>query len=1602
MRIYYVIFLLLTTHFLTAQNADLEVIIQEQLNVHAAATNRTTADVSDWRITDNHVSRQSGIHHVYIRQQYQGIEIVGANADIHLLSKEQNNKVVSFHSKFVANLAPNIRGGNVTTIPKLSAIEAVEAVANELDYRLSEPLQIIKNYDSAGRNLLLSKGGISLEDIPAKLVYQAQADGQLKLAWDISILETSQENWWHLQIDAVTGQILEQYNWIVKCNWDHHHSEKEKNNCQNYHPNNSTTTPHSSLTNGYNVYPMPIESPNHGDRSLVTNPEDTTASPYGWHDTNGSDGAEYTITRGNNVYAQEDIDGKNNTLGFSPNGGAALNFDFPIDLTKDPETNKSANITNLFYWNNIIHDVAYHYGFDEISGNFQENNYGNGGEGTDFVLADAQDGSGTNNANFGTPPDGTNPRMQMFLWSGTPKIDGDLDNGIILHEYGHGISNRLTGGATNTSCLNNDEQMGEGWSDFWGMMLTMKDTDQGTDKRGVGTYASDQPITGDGIRTYPYSTDLTINPHTYKDISSASIPHGVGSIWCAMLWDMSWELIEQHGFSDDFYKGAGGNNIAMALVTEGMKLQPCSPGFIDGRDAILKADTALYDGANSCLIWRAFTKRGLGYSATQGDSDEVDDGKEAFDLPPGVNEECTSDPVFSITIAPNRKAACAGEDFVFDVTVLAFNGYEGEVTLSSTTFPTGTIASIAESTISTFPSTTTWTISNTTVLATGDYPLEISGTDGTITNQRAATLEVLPIAAAPVLSAPVDNAEKASLIQTLQWTAAFGAVSYDLQLATDAEFTTLVLDTMALTSTTFFTEALNPNTTYYWRVKSNSCEVSGFSNSYQFTIIPACGQAFTDTGGSTADYSNSESIKWVFCPENEGEFVRISFTSFDVERRSSTACWDYMEVYDAKDDSDSATSFGQFCGTTLEEAPEQGVVTATNATGCLTFVFNSDEYVTPAGWEATISCLNCSAPNIQEFSMIPENCSGAADGQIAIATTGLSALEYILFPTGGEDSISSTDSIFSGLIAGEYTAFVRNVGMTDCRTEDQTVTVYTTFPMITEVKITSESCLNAGDASIQLMTDFKGAVEYILTDTVGNDTINTVGLFEGLTSNNYTAAIRGLSDNTCISPDSIITITAASTPSPVNSITEINVSDMSADEGVMATCGEDICNVMIVQPDAPLDKDNSSYCETFQVAVERVDTVAEIYLSIKMLHTWTGDISATLESPEGTVISIFNRPGIDNTSFGCSQNNLNVVFADTAALTATDFATTCNASTGATGYAIDGAFQSVDLFATLNGETASGNWILCINDAYAALDHGIIEEIRLIVNPARATPTWWDAAEEGNIVFTGASFNPLTERLIADGRADSQTYWSSCICAGCPSARVPVTFNTCAEVYEDSDGDGYGIARSTIVVCGNDEELVGYVSNFIDCDDANDDRMPLEISGALTAGLHQATANITSDATIPPNEEQVIFQAAESIQLLPGFTVESGGQFLARIDSCGQAESAFIGKEEITRIEPLKDKTQLTPTPTTLSLKVAPNPFTQHTQLTFELANSSKVQLAVYDSYGRLIKTFFEGIQLAVGNHKVIFEGQTHSNGLYMVVLKTKDRVVTERLILQR
>lgn len=184
--------------------------------------------------------------------------------------------------------------------------------------------------------------------------------------------------------------------------------------------------------------PWGINDPSEGSRSTLTNPQDTTASPFGWHSTGTT---SYTVPRGNNGIAQTNPSGGNTYLtNYRPSGGSSNAYVFPYTTALSPPTTYvDASVTQLFYVANTYHDLLHTLGFNEAAGNFQTNNNGKGGLGADEVILNTQDGSGTNNANFATPPDGQNARMRMYIWTGsTPYRDSSFDAGVIIHEYTHG------------------------------------------------------------------------------------------------------------------------------------------------------------------------------------------------------------------------------------------------------------------------------------------------------------------------------------------------------------------------------------------------------------------------------------------------------------------------------------------------------------------------------------------------------------------------------------------------------------------------------------------------------------------------------------------------------------------------------------------------------------------------------------------------------------------------------------------------------------------------------------------------------------------------------------------------------------------------------------------------------------------------------------------------------------------------------------------------------------------------------------------------------------------------------------------------------------
>src|SRR5687768_9301921 len=383
-------------------------------DANAADLGVTRADVADLVVTSAYKSSHNGVTHVNLNQRFQGLEVFGGHATVNVAS---GGKVIFAAGAFVSDL----RAASADDAD-LTATDAVEAAAAGLDLADPAGLRVISRSGGAAQETLLSRAGISDAPIGARLGWQPTKSG-LRLAWQLVIDDASAEHLWNATVDAATGKLLEAEDWTSHDPVDELADRLARP--ASFMDALAAPTPPNPVLDGssYRVYQLPTASPNDRDRALVQSPADGLASPFGWHDTNGAAGAEFTITRGNNAHAYLDQDDNEQAdFGGNPEGGPGLDFDFPVDFTQHAQAYREAVTTNLFYGCNMIHDVLYQYGFNEASGNFQANNYGEGGLGGDYVRCEAADGSGTNNANFSTPTEPTPgtgvPRMQMFLWPG--------------------------------------------------------------------------------------------------------------------------------------------------------------------------------------------------------------------------------------------------------------------------------------------------------------------------------------------------------------------------------------------------------------------------------------------------------------------------------------------------------------------------------------------------------------------------------------------------------------------------------------------------------------------------------------------------------------------------------------------------------------------------------------------------------------------------------------------------------------------------------------------------------------------------------------------------------------------------------------------------------------------------------------------------------------------------------------------------------------------------------------------------------------------------------------------------------------------------------
>ena len=741
-------------------------------------------DVNDMTVSSAYLSPTTGWYHIYFNQTHQNVEVFNALLNVTM----KNGQVVHAAHSFVDNLPVRLTGINTTNAQGvISPTQAIEKAAQHLNLTSTGITKIQETPSSLSSGAIV-KGkyldkSLSNENIDVKLYwlpYESGEEGKkitkLALAYSVRIVTPDNSNIWNIHVDVNNGNILRQVDEVIHCDFGvpnkdglaqnhegHAHTKREA-------ANNMLVAP-----NQYNVFDYPLESPNHGGRTVVSSPYTrflpTGMGPgttNGWHNDGTTD---YTTTRGNNVFAKEDLAADNETtIGASPTS-ATLDFNFPYTQAVNTAAgNLNAAITNIFYWNNVLHDILWRYGFDEPSGNFQKDNLAKGGLGNDFVFADAQDGSGTNNANFSTPIDGGNGRMQMFIWSngGSPTYqpDSDFDNGIIAHEYGHGWSTRLTGGPANSSCLQNAEQGGEGWSDYAALMTatdwsTLTPTIASANiPRGIGTYAIGQPITGAGIRPFRYSYDKTNinNAVTYGGVQNAitfSQPHGIGSIWATMLWDMTWEIILQDGVigANSIYDVPAniadyrGNVAAMKLVNEGLRLQACSPSFVQARDAIFQADQLLFNGRYRCAIGKAFARRGLGYLASSGTTSNDR----------AVKEDFTEFPVAPLS-SPAAVSVCSGQPFTYTATTNQI----GTFTYSWTRANAAGISTPPAS--GTGPAISETLINSTSNPVNVTYVISINQTGGASPGCSSSSFQTITVTVTPVLTAtPYSVCQNASV-----------------------------------------------------------------------------------------------------------------------------------------------------------------------------------------------------------------------------------------------------------------------------------------------------------------------------------------------------------------------------------------------------------------------------------------------------------------------------------------------------------------------------------------------------------------------------------------------------------------------------------------------------------------------------------------------------------------------------------------------------------------------------------------------------------------------------------------------------------------------
>ncbi len=686
------------------------------------------------------------------------------------------------------------------------------------------------------------------------------------------------------------------------------------------------------------------------------------------------------------------------------------------------------------------------------------------------------------------------------------------------------------------------------------------------------------------------------------------------------------------------------------------------------------------------------------------------DNTGVLEIPGRAQLQCS----FFAGATPAAQTLCAPAIATYDISVS--ENFVGPVDLTLVNLPMGLTAVFDETTVNPGEGTQ-MTITGTENLTQGVYTFLLNGTDGTNESNQSLTLTVLAGAPDPAtLLSPADMATNQFTSLILSWSAQPLVVNYDVEIATDPGFTNIIGMGMNQTQTSFLTPNLDILTDYYWRVRSsNLCGEGEWSEAFQFsTAALSCSINTASTGGITIGPNAGTITTSTLMINQTGQILDVSLTNLssnhtwlgDLNATLTSPSGTVINLFNrpgcnqggilASFADDAPATAGDFEGTctgggtaiTGEFQPAQpfGTFAGEEANGLWTLTivdnanqdggdllgwnleictFEPSEIVLIASSEELITCNG-------GFATVDLTIGNGFEGPVTLSASNLPDGATADFETNPAMPGSTITVTFNNLTSnGDFNILLEGTDGTNESNQGLTLTVLDGAPVGTTL-------LSPGNMAIDELTSVllswmaqplvDGYDVEIATDP---DFTNVIGMGMNLTGTSFMTPT--LEDFT-------------------NYYWRVRSSNLCGEgewsEAFQFTTVAVICAINSASTEGVTIGPDNGTITTSTLMFNQTGEILNVSLTnLNSDHTYLGDLNATLTSPSGTVINLFNRPT-------CNQGGILASFSDDATATAADFQATCNVG----GIAIEGEFQPAQPLSTFAGEEANGLWTLTIVD----------------------------------------------------------------------------------------------------------------------------------------------------------------------------------------------------------------------------------------------------------------------------------------------------------------